>query len=114
MTKAQLVSHIAEKTGTTQKSVDTVLKSLIEAVQLTLKDGGQLRIDGLGTFKVVERKARTGVNPRNGAKLEIPACKAPTFKAAMALKQAVKGEEEKVVAKPAEAPAKKSEKKKKK
>jgi DNA-binding protein HU-beta len=112
MTKAQLVSHIAEKTSSTKKVVDAVLKSLIETVQLTLKDGGQLRIDGLGTFRVIDRKARTGVNPRNGAKLEIPACKVPAFRAATALKQALQGEQGKPAAKPVEPAGKKSQKKK--
>jgi hypothetical protein len=42
----------------------------------------------LGTFAVAERKARTGVNPQTGAKIKIPATKAPTFRAAKALKDA--------------------------
>jgi DNA-binding protein HU-beta len=91
MTKAELVSEIAEKSDVTKKVSETMLKTLIEAVQRTLKETGEIRIDGLGTFKVMERKARTGVNPQTGAKLDIPATKAPAFKAAKALKDAVKG-----------------------
>ena len=113
MTKAELVSQIAEKSDVTKKKAGAVLKSLIETVHQALKDDGQLRIDGLGTFKVIERKARTGVNPRTGAKLQIPAAKAPTFKAAMALKVAVKGPEKKVEKTAAKKAAKKPEKKKK-
>jgi nucleoid DNA-binding protein len=90
MTKAELVSHVAEQSDLTKKTTEAVLKSLIGAVHQSLKETGEIRIDGLGTFKVIERKARTGVNPQTGAKLDIPATKAPAFRAAKALKEAVK------------------------
>jgi len=76
MTKAELVSQIAVKSDITKKAAEAALKGLIETVHQALKADGQLRIDGLGTFKVIDRMARTGVNPRTGAKLEIPATKA--------------------------------------
>jgi DNA-binding protein HU-beta len=114
MTNAELVSQMAEKSNITKKAAEAALKSLVETVHQALQGEGQLRIDGLGTFKVTERKARTGVNPRTGAKLDIPATKAPTFKAAAALKEAVKDMDKKeLAARPVEQPAKKSEKKKK-
>ncbi len=91
MTKAELVAQIAKETNVTKKGIETVLKSLVESVQLALKKGGQIRLDGLGTFKVVQRKARTGVNPQTKAKMKIPAKKAPAFRAAQALKDAVGG-----------------------
>ncbi len=91
MTKAELVAQIATKSNVPKKGVEAVLKSLIESVQQALKKEGQIRLDGLGTFRVMERKARTGVNPRTGAKIKIPATKAPAFRAAKALKDGVKG-----------------------
>ena len=91
MTKAELVSYVAKEAKVTKKAVDAVLTSFIEAVQQTLKKGGEVRIASLGTFRVVQRKARTGVNPRTKAKIKIPAKKAPAFRAAKALKDAVKG-----------------------
>ena len=91
MTKAELVAQIAKKTNVTKKGVETVLKALIESVQLSLKKDGQIRLDGLGTFRVIERKARTGINPQTKAKMKIPAKKAPAFRAAKALKDAVGG-----------------------
>jgi DNA-binding protein HU-beta len=90
MTKAELVSQVAEQSNLTKKTTEAVLKSLIGAVHQALKDKGGIRIDGLGTFKVIERKARTGVNPQTGAKLDIPATKAPAFRAAKSLREVVK------------------------
>lgn len=91
MTKAELVAQIAKETEVTKKGVEAVLKSLVESVQQALKKDGQMRLDGLGTFRVVQRKARTGVNPQTRAKIKIPAAKAPAFRAAKALKDLVKG-----------------------
>jgi DNA-binding protein HU-beta len=90
MTKAELVSDVAEKSNLTKKTTETMLKSLIGTIHESLKKSGEIRIDGLGTFKVTERKARAGVNPRTGAKMTIPAMKVPSFRAAKALKEAAK------------------------
>jgi DNA-binding protein HU-beta len=90
MTKAELVSKLAEETKVTKKVAAAMLDSLVKTLQSGLKDGGRMRIDGLGTFEVADRKARNGVNPRTGAQIKIPATKAPVFRAAKALKEAVK------------------------
>ena len=91
MTKKEIISHIAEKVSITNKVSVGVLDALIALIIQTLKEEGEIRIAQLGTFKVVERKARIGVNPKTGAKISISARKVPTFKAAQALKDTVKG-----------------------
>jgi DNA-binding protein HU-beta len=90
MTKAELVSKLAEETKVTKKVAAAMLDSLVKTLQAGLKDGGKIRIGGLGTFAVADRQARTGVNPRTRAKIKIPATKAPVFRAAKALKDAAK------------------------
>jgi DNA-binding protein HU-beta len=90
MTKAELVTKLAEETKVTKKVATALLDTLVRTLQSSLKDGGKIRIDGLGTFAVADRKARTGVNPQTRAKIKIPATKAPVFRAAKALKEAVK------------------------
>jgi DNA-binding protein HU-beta len=91
MTKSEIISHIAEKSGITNKVSGGVLDALIALIIQTLKEEGEIRIAQLGTFKVAERKARIGVNPKTGAKINIPATKVPTFKASQNLKDTVKG-----------------------
>lgn len=90
MTKAELVAQVSKQTDLSQKKIEAVLKSIIGAIHDSLKKEGEIRIDGLGTFKVTERKARTGVNPQTKQKMQIPATKAPTFRPAKALKDTVK------------------------
>jgi len=91
MTKSEIISHIAEKVGITNKVTVGVLDALVELITQALKEKGEIRIAQLGTFKVVERKARIGVNPKTGAKISIPATKVATFKASQNLKDTVKG-----------------------
>ncbi len=56
----------------------------------SLRKGEDVAFTGFGKFHVQHRKARTGVNPRSGAKVEIPAGKVPKFSAGSSLKSAVK------------------------
>jgi DNA-binding protein HU-beta len=90
MTKADLVARIAEEAGVSKKAAATALDSVVTAIHDVLKKGDKVRISDLGSFSVVQRKARQGVNPRTGKPIKIPATKAPKFTAAKALRDAVK------------------------
>jgi DNA-binding protein HU-beta len=88
MNKTEFVEVLAEvgsksKTGANQ-DLDLVLDNLIAA----LKEEGKVTLSGFGVFSVVERAARNGVNPKTGAKIQIPASKTVKFRAAKNLKDA--------------------------
>ncbi len=89
MTKAELVKKIANDAVITGKAAGKALDAFVGVVQVSLKKkDGKIRIPDLGTFLVVYRKARNGVNPQTGKKIKIPAAYAPRFRASKALKQA--------------------------
>ncbi|MEW6530799.1 MAG: HU family DNA-binding protein [Thermodesulfobacteriota bacterium] len=91
MTKSELVSRIAEKAGITKKAAAASLDALVAAINDALKKKeGRIRVADLGTFKVVKKKARTGVNPQTRQKIKIAATKVPRFSPSRALKEAVK------------------------
>ena len=91
MTKADLVSHVAKQADITKKAATSGVDAIVGAIHDSLKKKtGSIRISDLGTFKVSQRKARAGVNPRTGQKIKIPAAKVPRFSASTALKEAVK------------------------
>jgi DNA-binding protein HU-beta len=91
MTKSELVNRMAEEAGVTKKSAGAALNALVGAIHDCLKKkDGKIRIAELGTFKVIKKKARTGVNPQTKQKIKIPAGKVPRFSASRALKEAVK------------------------
>lgn len=88
MNKTDLIAKVATIVGTqkqAKEAVDCVFDTITEA--LAGKDGVQ--IAGFGSFKVGERKARTGRNPQSGATIQIPARNVPKFVPGKALKDAV-------------------------
>lgn len=89
MNKTDLIKVVAEQVGLTQKDVAAVFDAAIEVVTKTLKKGEEVSVAGLGKFVVKNRAARTSVNPRTKEVIKVPASKAPTFRAAKALKDAV-------------------------
>jgi DNA-binding protein HU-beta len=90
MTKDELVSWMAKEAGITKKGAGKALNSFVKAIHDSLKKkGAKIRIAELGTFLVVHKKARTGVNPQTKTKIKIPAGNVPRFRASKGLKQAV-------------------------
>ncbi len=89
MTKADLISAIANDTGLSKKDSETALGSVLTSITGSLQKGNDVRLVGFGTFKVSDRAARTGRNPRTGESIQIAASKVPTFKAGKELKEAV-------------------------
>ena len=90
MNKTELVAAMADKAGLSKKDADKALAAFIDVVGTELtKQGGKVQLVGFGTFEVVERAARTGLNPLTKEKIKIKASKAPKFKAGKALKDKV-------------------------
>jgi DNA-binding protein HU-beta len=79
MNKPELVERLVDEHELTRvfarDVVDSVLGQIIEAVQ----KGEEAALFGFGTFRVVERAARTGRNPRTGEAVKIAASKAVKF-----------------------------------
>jgi len=89
MTKDEIVSQIAEDSGSTKVQARAALESFIGCVTKTLKKGGRISLVGFGTFSVSKRKARTGRNPKTGAEIQIKAKKVAKFKAGKGLSESV-------------------------
>jgi len=90
MNKAGLVEVVHGKLGGTKTSSEEVVDLLLDTIVSTLKNGEEVSIAGLGIFSVKQRAARTARNPKTGATVQVPATKVPKFRAAKALKEAVK------------------------
>jgi len=76
--------------GGTKAQAERAVDALFDAIVGTLKEGGEVSIAGVGIFSVKQRAARTARNPKTGAAVQVPATKVPKFRAAKALKDAVK------------------------
>jgi len=81
---------LAEKSGVTKKQAAEWLDMFTDTITNLLRKGEKINITGFGIFKVSDRKARVGLNPRTGEKIDIPASKKPKFTAGKLLKEAIR------------------------
>lgn len=90
MNKKELIDKIADKNNFTKKDTELILNAVMESIEEALVKGDKVQLIGFGTFEIRERSARSGRNPRNPEQvIEVPACKAPVFKAGKTLKENV-------------------------
>ena len=89
MNKNELIAAVAEKSALSKKDAEKAVNAFVAAVTDALAAGDKVQLVGFGTFEVKERAARKGHNPLTGAEIDIPASKAPAFKAGKALKDAL-------------------------
>ncbi|MFZ2152337.1 MAG: HU family DNA-binding protein [Minisyncoccia bacterium] len=90
MNKADLVEAVHGVLQGTKVQSEQVVDTVVEAIVQTLKKGDEVSIAGLGIFSVKPRAARMARNPKTGEQVKVPATKVPKFRAAKALKDAVK------------------------
>lgn len=87
--KLDLVARVAETTDLPRGKAAEVVDAVLDAIQAGLKEAGEVRLVGFGTFETVERKASIGRNPRTGEQINIEASTSVKFKAGKALKDSV-------------------------
>lgn len=90
MTKAELIEGVAKEAGLSKADTTRAVNAFIGAVSTSLKKGGRVGLPGFGTWSVRARKARTGVNPRTGEKIQIKARKVVGWKTGKSLADMVK------------------------
>ncbi len=91
MNKSELIEQIAKRSGQTISASRKSLEAFISVVADALAEGDRVQLVGFGTFKVTERSAREGRNPRTREVIQIPATKTPAFSAGAELKDIVNG-----------------------
>ena len=87
--KNQLAQMLGEKFGVSKKQATEWLDVLFDEIVKVIKSGDKVNIAGFGIFRVADRKAREGRNPKTGETVHIKASKAPKFRASKVLKEAV-------------------------
>jgi DNA-binding protein HU-beta len=89
MNKAQLVEEVSDQTGLTRKVSREAVNAVISAITDSLGREEKVTLVGFGTFQVMERKARRGVNPQTRKSIQIPAKMVPKFRPGKELKRNV-------------------------
>lgn len=89
MNKSELIESVANATNLSKKDTEATINATLEAITDSLVEGEKVVLVGFGTFEVRERAARMGRNPATKEEIQIPASKAPAFKAGKGLKDKV-------------------------
>lgn len=90
MNKAELISAVAAESGLSKVDAKKAVEAVISSVTASLKKGEKVSLIGFGTFSIVEREERIGVNPSTKATITIPAKKVAKFKPGAELAEAIK------------------------
>jgi len=107
MTKAELVEDVARAAELTKKDAERLVEIVFESIIETLNHGEKIELRGFGSFRVRERGARRGRNPKTGDPVNIPAKRVPYFKPGKELKELINEEhpaQQEETAQPSEAP----------
>jgi DNA-binding protein HU-beta len=90
MTKAEIVSEIAVKTGIEKVAVQASVEAFMEAVKTAMQKGENVYLRGFGSFVVKKRAQKTGRNISKNTTIVIPAHYIPSFKPAKVFVNEVK------------------------
>ena len=89
MTKAELVDEVAKVVQLTKKQAETIVNIVFDSIVDSLRSGQKIELRGFGSFRLRNRKSRTGRNPKTGEKVEVPSKKIPYFKPGKELKELI-------------------------
>ena len=89
MTKAELVDEVASVVQLTKKQAETIVNIVFDSIVDSLRSGQKIELRGFGSFRLRNRKSRTGRNPKTGEKVEVPSKKIPYFKPGKELKELI-------------------------
>lgn len=89
MTKADLITKVSEKAGTTKVDTEKVLSAFFDQVVASTKKGERVAWPGFGAFSTAKSKARVGRNPQTGEKVKIAASTRMRFAPSATLKAAL-------------------------
>ena len=89
LTQSQIVKELAETTGVSTKVAKHFMTTFSELAIRETKKNGVFVLPGIGRLVRQDRKARTGRNPKTGAKVDVPAKRVPFFKPSKELRDSV-------------------------
>ena len=89
MTKAELVEKVANQINLTKKQTEVVVNTVFSSITDSLAEGKKVELRGFGSFRIRQRNARVGRNPKSGEKVDVPSKKVPFFKAGKELRELV-------------------------
>ncbi len=93
MTKAELVDGVTASGDLTRRDGEVIVDTFFDGIIGAIRIGDKVEIRGFGSFRIRQRNARTGRNPKTGDKVEVPAKRVPYFKPSKELRDLVNATE---------------------
>jgi len=90
-TKADLIEAVSRACDVSKKDAETTVNTFLECIIASLNKNEGVELRGFGSFRIRERGARVGRNPRTGERVEVQAKKVPYFKVGKQLKEMING-----------------------
>ena len=89
MNRSQLVEKVARDLRTSRLQAARLVQTVLDAIEVGLREDGSVTLTGFGTFEVKDRKARTGRNPHTGQPIDIEAGRRVGFRVGKALRDSL-------------------------
>ncbi len=91
MTKQEIVSMVYEKLGFSKRESSDIVEHFFEIIKHSLAEGENVKISGLGSFVVKDKRARKGRNPQTGEEIQIAPRRVLNFHLSQVLKDEING-----------------------
>lgn len=82
MNKTDLINEVAAKASLNKVEARAAVDAVLESISQALVNDDKVQLIGFGTFSMVEKPEREGINPRTKEKITIAAKKVCKFKPA--------------------------------
>ncbi len=89
MTKADLIEEVSAVSRLSKKSSELVVNTFFDSIVESLRRSEKIELRGFGSFKLRQRRARVGRNPKTGERVDVPAKVVPYFKPGKDLRELV-------------------------
>lgn len=94
MTKSDLITKVSERTDLPKKRAEDIVNAVFESMAEALLNEQRIEVRGFGSFSIREYDARTGRNPRTGAKVKVEHKRSVHFKVGKELRERVSDSDE--------------------
>ena len=89
MTKADLIEEVSAVSRLSKKSSELVVNTFFDSIVVSLRRSEKIELRGFGSFKLRQRRARVGRNPKTGERVDVPAKVVPYFRPGKDLRELV-------------------------
>ena len=89
ITKADIIVHLHDELGLNKSECKRLVENFFQEIRDSLINNDAVKLSGFGNFELIDKKARSGRNPKTGENVTITARRVVTFRAGDKLRQTI-------------------------